>query len=102
MKALVFDYRRALNPGGVFGMVGGLSGTIFNVLFLGPLVGFGKKLGIVMHRANKGLEELAELVVQGKISPSIDSVFTLDEGVEAFRYFASNRFTGKIVVRCDK
>ena len=94
----VREYRRALRPGGVFGMVGGRSGSIFNVMFLGPFVSFGKKIGVVMHRDNKGLEELTQLVTSGKIKVCIDKVFPLQQGVEAFRYFAGNKFRGKVVI----
>ena len=64
---------------------------------------FGKlfkkhKLKIVGYTPNKDSTYLVELFEAGKLKPVIDKCFPLEATAEAFRYFASGLFKGKIVV----
>ena len=94
-----FDYKGALKEDGIFGLVGGKGGTIFQILILGAICGGNKKLKLVLHQANKGLESLTNLVKEGKIKVIVDKTFNLDKTNEAFEHFAANQFKGKIVVK---
>lgn len=95
----VFAYRNALSEYGTFAMVGGKVGSILQTAFLGPLLSRGnKKLGLVVHKPNKGLDELINLFNEGTIKPFLDGSFSLEDAVEAFRYFGKGMVKGKIVV----
>lgn len=94
----VDDYKRALNRNGSLAIVGGSIGLIFKVMLLGRFLKGDKRLKVVIHKANQNLEELVDLVKKKSIKPAIDRSFSLDDTVEAFEYFASNKFTGKVVI----
>ena len=96
----VFDYKRALSPGGVFVMVGGSSSLVNRLLFLGPWISLteGKKMGLLLHKANKGLALMKELFEAGKVVPVIDRCYPLNEVAEALRYYGEGKVKGKIVI----
>ncbi len=102
----IFQYRRALRPGGKFFMVGGTVPAIFQGIFLGPLISLaggrkGKKLGILAHKPNKDLAVMNELFTAGKVIPVIDRRYPLNEVAEAFRYFATGQVQGKVVITVE-
>jgi len=96
----IFDYRRALNPGGTYVMEGGATMCLVQIAFLGPWFSrFGsKKMSILLHQRNKGLAYLTELLETGKIAPVIDRRYPLSETPDAFRYFGGGHHRGKIVI----
>ena len=100
----LFDFKRALAPGGRYCMIGGPSGLIFQTVFLGPLISAftSVKLSILAHEPNKYLANLAQMVVEDKLAVPIDSVYELDQLQEAFEYFEENNFNGKIVLRVNR
>ncbi|WP_455197039.1 NAD(P)-dependent alcohol dehydrogenase [Kaarinaea lacus] len=99
----IFDYKRALSPGGIYVMAGGCSSLINQVMFLGPLISLtsNKKMGLLLHKANKGLNELIELIESGKVRPVIDKRFSLDNVSQAMQYFGEGRARGKVVVSIE-
>jgi NADPH:quinone reductase-like Zn-dependent oxidoreductase len=96
----IFDYKRALNPGGVYVMIGGSMVLVFQLLFLAPWISMigGKKMGLLLHRPNKGLDFMTELFEAGKVVPVIDSCYPLSEVPEALRYFGEGQIQGKVVI----
>jgi NADPH:quinone reductase-like Zn-dependent oxidoreductase len=96
----MFDYMRALRPGGIYVMIGGSVARIFQLIFLRPLIAgtTGKKMEILVHHANKDLDFLKELLVAGKIAPVIDRRYPLSEVPEAFQYFGEGLVKGKIII----
>ena len=105
----IFDYKRALSPGGIYVMLGGGSyARVFQVALLGPIITLiqslsgkkaGKKMGILMHKPNsKDLHYLTELFEAGKLVPVIDKTYRLSEVAEAFRYFGEGLAQGKVVI----
>lgn len=102
-KRSISDYGRALKPGGVFAMIGGSMGWLFLKLMLfAPLISFltSKKIGMMGYRPNRAdLDYISKIFEEGFFSPVIDRTFSLEEVPEAFRYFESGRFKGKIVIR---
>ncbi len=94
-------YKRCLNPGGKFLMVGGTSSSILQIMAFGPLASArgNKTVAIMPYQANRHLDELAKLVVDGKIKPVIGKVYPLEQTREAFRHFGTGRFVGKLVIR---
>jgi len=101
----VFDYKRVLNPKGIFGVVGGSTGTIFKILLLGPLISlFGsKKMGVVAWKPKKkeDMSFIIELLEAGKVVPVIDRRYPLNEVPEALRYFQEGHHKGKLVITME-
>jgi NADPH:quinone reductase-like Zn-dependent oxidoreductase len=102
----VFDYRRALRPGGFFMIVGGSLGTFLQVLILGALISRigSKKLGLNKYEPNKkeDLALLAELFEVGKVVPVIDRRYPLSEVPEALRYLEEGHALGKVVITVEQ
>ena len=101
----IFDYKRALSSNGIYAVVGGSRTTIFQALFLGPLISMAgsKKMGIMMWKPNKkeDLDFIKELIESGKVVPVIDRCYPLSEVAQALRYFEEGQPQGKIVITVD-
>ncbi len=99
----IFDYKRALSPNGIYVMVGGSMARVFQLMFLGPWVSMigSKKMGILMHKPNKGLDFMTGLLEAGKVVPVIDSRYPLCEVPEALRYFGEGHAQGKVVITLE-
>ncbi|MCW4015042.1 MAG: NAD(P)-dependent alcohol dehydrogenase [Candidatus Bathyarchaeota archaeon] len=101
----IFDYKRSLCPKGLYVMVGGSRATIFQVLFLGPLISMlgDKKMGLIAWKPNKkeDLEVITELIESGKIVPVIDRCYPLNAVAKALRYFEEGAPKGKTVITVD-
>lgn len=101
----IFDYRRALAPGGRYVMLGGGDwGRVWRTVFAGPVITFlgkwntRKKMGVLMHEANKDMESISELLEAGILKPMIDRTYSLNEIADAFRYFGEGRAKGKVTI----
>lgn len=55
-------------------------------------------MGLLLHKANEGLEYMNELFEAGKIVPVIDKRYPLRDVAEALRYFSEVGAKGKIVI----
>jgi NADPH:quinone reductase-like Zn-dependent oxidoreductase len=101
----IFDYKRALSPGGICAMVGGSMARVFLSMLLGPLILMmgRKKIGIVMWQPNKkeDLDFLKELFEAGKVVPVIDRRYPLSEVPEALRYLEEGHALGKVVITVE-
>jgi len=97
----IFDYRRALSPNGVYVMHGGATSSVNQIMFLGPLISLlgGRKLRILFHKANKGLDVMSEFLSTGQVVPVIDRCFPLAEAADALRYYGESKARGKVVIR---
>ncbi len=97
----IFDYRRALSPGGMYVMAGGSMAQVSQALLLGPwLSGTGsKKMGSLTAKANqKDLVFMKELLEAGKVKPVIDRQYPLSQAAEALRYLGEGHARGKVVI----
>jgi NADPH:quinone reductase-like Zn-dependent oxidoreductase len=96
----IFDYKRVLNPGGIFVMVGGTTSALLQAAFLGLLISMStsRKMGILAHQPNKDLAYLAQLVEDGTLLPVIDKRYPLSAAAEAMRYFGSGQVKGKVII----
>ncbi len=97
----IFDYKRALNEGGIYVMVGGTAGQLFQALLLGPWISMlgSKKMRAVTSKPNQeDLLFLKELLESGKVRPVIDSRFPLSEVADAVRYIEAGQAKGKVVI----
>lgn len=100
----IFDYKRALNPKGIYVMVGGSNALAFQVMFLGPLISMtgSKKMGLLLHKPTANdLDYMKTLFEAGKVVPIIDKCFPLSEVAEAMRYFGAGRARGKVVITME-
>ena len=90
------DYKRALSPTGIYIMVGGESFRVFQVIFISMTV--NRKIKLLLHKANKGLSDMIELIESGKVKPFIDRAFSFNDTAEAMRYFGEGKARGKVVI----
>jgi len=99
----VFDYNRALSPGGIYVVLGGSLARIIQAISLGPLISMkGRKtISMLTHKPNKGLAFIKELFEAGKVVPVIDRRYPLSETAEALRYFGKGHARGKVVITVD-
>jgi NADPH:quinone reductase-like Zn-dependent oxidoreductase len=100
----MFDYQRALRPGGTYAMIGGSLSRIPQLLFLSylaPLTRESRKFHLVAAGPNKGLADLKEFIEAGKLAPVVDRTYQLSEVPEALRYFGEGRHKGKIVIAIE-
>jgi len=100
----IFDYQRALNPSGVYVMVGGSMALANQLLLLGPILSMfsNKTMGVLLHNPNnKDLNFMKQLVEDGKVAPVIDKRYPLVEVADALRYFGSGQAIGKVVITIE-
>jgi len=93
----IFDYKRALRPGGSYVTVGGKTARILQLLLFKKVAG-NCNMQMVGYKANKDLQYLIKLFEEGKLKPVIDRCFPLEQTADAFRYFGRGCFKGKVVV----
>ncbi len=98
------DYKRALNPEGIFVMVGGSMSTILNAMLFGKLLSVlsGKRLEILAHKPNKDLYALTELYNSGAYQPILERLYSLSETPEAIQLLGEGKALGKVVISLDK
>jgi NADPH:quinone reductase-like Zn-dependent oxidoreductase len=96
----VSDYQKVLSPNGRYVMVGGDSSLIYGMLWrsIRTAIFGGPQMGLLLHKANKGLDELTLLLQQGCINPVIDRCYPLAELQQAMRYYAEGNARGKVVI----
>jgi len=99
----IFDYKRALSPGGIYVMAGGSWAQIFQALLIGPWISMtgSRKLGSLTVKPNKDLAFMKELIETGKVKPVIDRSYPLRETAEAFRYYGEGHARGKVVITVE-
>jgi len=99
----IFDYKRALAPGGHYVATGGDMAQIFQPMLLGPLVSSGgrKMSNLAMKPDKEDLTHIKELIEDDKVTPVIDKSFPLSELPDALRYYGEGRSRGKVVVTMD-
>ena len=98
----IFDCKRSLRPNGVYALVGGTDARALQTIFLGPLISMtgSKKMGLLLHKPNKDMTFMKELLESGKVVPIIDKVYPLSETAEAMRYFGEGHKKGKCSHNC--
>ena len=96
------DYKRALNPEGIYVCAGGTLPQFFQAMLLGSLMSRNgeKKLGSmgIAKVDQEDLVYLGELLEAGKIVPVIDQGYPLSEIAEAMRYIEEKHAQGKVVI----
>jgi NADPH:quinone reductase-like Zn-dependent oxidoreductase len=97
----ISDYRRALNPEGIYVATGGSMAQSLQATMMGPFISMtgSKTMGGMMVKPNqKDLVFMKELLEAGKVVPVIDRCYPLSEIVEAFHYIGEGHAKGKVVI----
>jgi NADPH:quinone reductase-like Zn-dependent oxidoreductase len=100
----VFKVTRSLKKNGRYVTVGGSMIRLIEIALLGPLISLftRKKLSVLIHQPNRGLDRLSKLVEEGQIKPVVDGPYEFDKIPELIQYFGEGRHLGKIVVEIEK
>jgi NADPH:quinone reductase-like Zn-dependent oxidoreductase len=97
------DYKRKLNPQGIYVCAGGSLSQMFQAMLLGSLMSEkdGRKIGSmgIAKVIQEDLVFLGELLEAGKIDPVIDGSYPLSEIAEAIRYVEEEHARGKVTIR---
>jgi NADPH:quinone reductase-like Zn-dependent oxidoreductase len=97
--------RRALNPKGIYLMVGGppkrwmvgILAPVIKALVLSPFV--SQKFVVYIARSSgEDLTVMSELMASGKVKPVIDKRYKLSELSEAIRYLEQRHTRGKVII----
>ncbi len=98
------EFRRVLNPRGVYIMVGAADtrlprvfGRLIKALVLKPFTG-QSFVPFFAWPNKKDLGILSDLLQTGKVTPVIDKRYTLSEVPEAIRYLETGHARGKVVI----
>jgi len=77
---------------------------LIEIALLGSLISLftRKKLSVLIHKPNKGLDQISKLVEKGQIQPVVDGPYGFDKIPELIQYFGEGRHLGKIVVEIAK
>ena len=99
----IFDYRRALSPGGICVIVGGNASFLgmLEGMLLGPLlslIGHKKSSSFMANMNSKDLDFLKHLLEAGKVVPVLDRRYPFSELAEAIRYLEEGHARGKVVI----
>ena len=96
------SFRKILNENGALGIIGGKPGVMLKIAIQGLFKSRSetKKLAIVAHKPNAvEQDELAELVVRGKLKPVLDRVWPLEQSAAAIQTVVAGKVLGKSVVK---
>jgi NADPH:quinone reductase-like Zn-dependent oxidoreductase len=97
----VFDYLQALNPKGIYVLVGGSTARLFLVMFFGSWISkmSHRNVKCQVSRPNQAdLVILKNLIEAGKIAPFIDRRYSLGEVPAAIRHLEQRRVRGKVSI----
>jgi NADPH:quinone reductase-like Zn-dependent oxidoreductase len=100
----IFDYRRVLNPKGIYVCVGGTMSQYFQAMLLGPLFSIieSKKMGTIFAPpTHEDYAFLIKLYETDKLVPVIDRSYPLSEVAEALRYYGEGNVQGKVVIKME-
>jgi NADPH:quinone reductase-like Zn-dependent oxidoreductase len=92
----LWKYRRSLKENGKSILVGGRIPLLLTTAIFGTMG--NRKVELLFHKANKDLDKLTSLVVDGSITPVIDGPYPLDEIKIAFKRFPEGDVQGKAVI----
>jgi NADPH:quinone reductase-like Zn-dependent oxidoreductase len=100
----VFKYARSLKKNGTYITVGGLMYRLIEIAFLGSILSLftRKKLSVLIHKPNEGLDRITKFVEDGQIRPVIDGPYAFDKIPELIQYFGEGKHLGKIVIEIAK
>ncbi|MBL1214990.1 MAG: NAD(P)-dependent alcohol dehydrogenase [Ignavibacteriae bacterium] len=102
------NYKRTLADDGTYLFVGGsllqlLKTVIVSALMLvaNKFMISKKKIGILTHKPNKGMEYILSMIESKKMKCVIDKVYKLNDIAEAMRHLMNGNAKGKIVININ-
>ena len=100
----VFKYARSLKKNGIYITMGGSMVRLLEISIIGSFISLftRKKLSVLIHKPNKGLDQLSELVEKEQLKPIVDGPYGFDKIPELIQYFGEGRHLGKVVVEIGK
>jgi NADPH:quinone reductase-like Zn-dependent oxidoreductase len=104
----LLDYKRIMNPGAVYVMIGSTDPGHWFAWLWKPLQAWvispftSQKFGMIFAELRQeDLGTLAELMQSGKLTPVIDRTYKLTDAADALRYLEKGHARGKVVVTVD-
>jgi NADPH:quinone reductase-like Zn-dependent oxidoreductase len=104
----LLDYRRVLNPNGIYVMVGSTDPGKWFGWLVAPIEGLilskfvNQKFTLMLAELNQDdLAKLATLMQSGKVTPVIDRRYKLSEAAEALRYVEKGHARGKVILTVE-
>jgi len=98
----IFDYKRALKPGGKYICVGGSMKQYFQAMLLGPILSVGSDISMGssgwVKPEREDFDFLLQLIETGRLLPVVDRTFPLNKAPEALRYYGEGKAHGKVVI----
>jgi NADPH:quinone reductase-like Zn-dependent oxidoreductase len=97
----IFAYKRALNPNGIYVVLGGAMLQMLQQVVLGPtLLRFDTRRfrGLMANVNQKDLLSLKDLLEAGQIAPVIDRRYPLADVAGAITYLCAGHSSGKVVI----
>src|SRR5437899_1065458 len=99
----ISDYKRIMNPNGIFVLVGFKDKIIMRLLYFAIRKRFAsrgdKKFVFFIAKSNQeDLVTLKELMEAGKIVPVIDRRYTLSETAQAIKHLEEGNVRGKVII----
>jgi NADPH:quinone reductase-like Zn-dependent oxidoreductase len=98
----IFAYKRALNPNGIYVVLGGAMLQMLQQVVLGPtLLRFDTRRfrGLMANVNQKDLLSLKDLLEAGQIAPVIDRRYPLADVAGAINYLCAGHSSGKVVIK---
>ena len=95
------DYKRALNPKGIYVMAGGSTKQLFQTLLFSSFMSEkgGKRMGYLAAKPNQSdLLFLNELLETRQVVPVVERCYPIGETAEAIRYVEAGHARGKVVI----
>jgi NADPH:quinone reductase-like Zn-dependent oxidoreductase len=97
----IFDYSRALCPGGTYVATGGALRQVFEPMLLGPWISMTRKQTVGNLSAKPDQQDLLtvkELMEGGKVASVIDRTYPLGDLAPALSYYGEGHTRGKVVI----
>jgi NADPH:quinone reductase-like Zn-dependent oxidoreductase len=90
-------------PGGVYVTLGGTSWPIVASILAAPFVSLavGRKMGLLLWWKPfnpPDIKRVTDLIAEGKVRPTIDRRYPLDQVVDALRWVDDGHARGKVLV----
>ncbi len=100
----VWNYKRVLNPRGIYVCIGGSLARFFQALMIGPLIsiiGNKKLIARIPIPKKEDFIQIKDFLETGKVVPVIDKCYPLNRTAEAIQYLIDGHAQGKIVITIE-
>jgi NADPH:quinone reductase-like Zn-dependent oxidoreductase len=98
----IFDYKRALRPGGRYVSTGGAFKQFIQAATIGAILSKFSDVtmrDMLMHAKTEDLLFLSQLIEEGKLKPFIDRTYPLEQVPDAIRHMEDQHVQGKLAIK---